>query len=497
MDNEILITVGPGETRVALLHSGVVQEVHIERSKNNTLVGNIYMGKVVRILPGLQAAFINIGLERNGFLHFSDIIKQPSSRGKSVSIGTTDIRHVLHEGQIIMVQVTKNPINDKGARLTAEISVVSRYFAYLPAGFGNKVSHRIRKRDERQRLQDSLEIMLPNSVAVGAPRISAGGYIIRTAAEGVALQYLKSDLSFLQRCWSGVESEKATTNNIGRVFQEMNLQMRVMRDLVDDKTSRILVDCNVAFEELSQIMNKHHPDATKLLVNYDDEKPLFHHYKVNDEVTMALQRRVSLESGGYVVFDQTEAMTTVDVNTGGDVGHRDLEKTIFNTNMQASKIIARQIRLRNLGGIIVIDFIDMDDDSHQKQVLGSLKKALLVDKVATFISDFTELGLVQVNRKRTNKSLNELLSDNCPTCEGKGSIKSLSTISYEIWRDILRTTKTYRCQNITIQASPEVTGYLSTEERSALSEIEKSIGCTIELRDDEQYSREQFDIIPV
>ena len=497
MDNEILITVGLGETRVALLHSGVVHEVHIERSQNNTLVGNIYMGKVVRILPGLQAAFIDIGLERNGFLHLSDLVKQPASRGQRDSLGATDIRHVLHEGQIIMVQVIKNPIIDKGARLTAEISVVSRYFAYLPAGFGNKVSHRIRKRDERQRLQDSLETILSNSGVEGTQQMPAGGYVVRTAAEGVALQYLQSDLSFLQHCWRGMQSEKATIKKCGRVFQEMTLQRRVMRDLVDDKTSRIIVDCDIAFEELSQVMEKYHQNATKLLVYYDDEKSLFHHYKIDAEVTSALQRRVDLEFGGYVVFDQTEAMTTVDVNTGSDIGHNNLETTVFNSNMQASKIIARQIRLRNLGGIIVIDFIDMDDNSHRKKVLGSLKKALLADKVPTFISDFTELGLVQVNRKRTNKSLRELLSDNCPTCEGKGSIKSLSTISCEIWREILRTAKTYNCQNIRIQASPEVTGYLSTEERSALTEIEKSIDCTIQLRDDEQYSREQFDIIPV
>jgi ribonuclease G len=244
-------------------------------------------------------------------------------------------------------------------------------------------------------------------------------------------------------------------------------------------------------------MERYHQSISNLLVYYDGEKPLFQHYKVEEEVTKALQRRVNLDSGGSVVFDQTEAMTTVDVNTGGDIGHRDLEKAAFNTNMQASKAIARQIRLRNLGGIIVIDFIDMDDDSHRQKVLASLKKALLVDTVAIFISEFTELGLVQVNRKRINKSLKELLSDNCPTCDGVGSIKSLNTISCEIWREISRTASAYDCQNIRIQASPEVTGYLATEERSFLTAIEKSIDCTIQLRDDELYSREQFDIIPV
>jgi ribonuclease G len=277
----------------------------------------------------------------------------------------------------------------------------------------------------------------------------------------------------------------------------MALQVRVMRDLVDDKTTRILVDCADVFDQLKKIMERYHQSITNLLVYYDGGKPLFQYYKVEEEVAKALQRRVNLDSGGSIVFDQTEAMTTVDVNTGGDIGHRDLEKAAFNTNMQASKVIARQIRLRNVGGIIVIDFIDMDDDSHRQKVLASLKKALLVDTVATFISEFTELGLVQVNRKRINKSLKELLSDNCPTCDGVGSIKSLNTISCEIWREISRTASAYDCQNIRIQASPEVTGYLATEERSVLTAIEKSIDCTIQLRDDELYSREQFDIIPV
>ena len=501
MGNEILITVAPGETRAALLHSGVVQEVHLERPRNISLVGNIYMGKVVRILPALEAAFVDIGIERNGFLHLSDVANQASKRGKNENPKATDIRHVLHEGQLVMVQVIKNPINDKGARLTAEISVVSRYFAYLPAGRGNKVSHRIRKRDERQRLQDNLELMLSKHEGEGAvgstQQMSTEGYIVRTAAEGVALKYLQSDLSFLQNCWKAVQSEKATIKKPGRVFQEMALQLRVMRDLVDDKTTSILVDCAEVFEQLKKIMDRYHQSIANLVVHYDGEKPLFQHYNVDEEVTKALQRRVNLDSGGSVVFDQTEAMTTVDVNTGGDIGHRDLEKAVFNTNMQASKVIARQIRLRNVGGIIVIDFIDMDNDSHRQKVLASLKKALLADTVATFISDFTELGLVEVNRKRTNKSLRELLSDSCPTCEGVGSIKSLSTISCEIWREISRTASAYDCQNIRIQASPEVTGYLATEERSVLTEIEKSIGCTIQLRDDELYSREQFDIIPV
>jgi len=501
MGNEILITVGPGETRAALLHGGVVQEVHIERPSNISLVGNIYMGKVARILPGLEAAFVDIGIERNGFLHLSDAVSQVSNRGKIETSKATDIRHVLHEGQLIMVQVIKNPINDKGARLTTEISVVSRYFSYLPAGIGNKVSHRIKKRDERQRLQDNLELILSKDVGKGGVRStqqsSTGSYIVRTAAEGIALKYLQSDLHFLQLCWEAVQSEKITIKKPGRVFQEMALQVRVIRDLVDDKTTSILVDCADVFERLKKVMDRYHQSITNLLVYYDGEKPLFQHYKVDEEVTKALQRRVNLDSGGTVVFDQTEAMTTVDVNTGGDIGHRNLEKAVFNTNMQASKVIARQIRLRNVGGIIVIDFIDMDDDNHRQQVLASLKKALLADTVATFVSEFTELGLVQVNRKRINKSLRELLSDNCSSCDGTGSIKSLSTISCEIWREISRTASSYDCQNIRIQASPEVTGYLATEERSILTEIEKSIDCTIQLRDDELYSREQFDIIPV
>jgi len=501
MSNEILITVAPGETRAALLHGGVVQEVYIERPQNISLVGNIYMGKVSRLLPGLEAAFVDIGIERNGFLHLSDVVNQVSKRRNNENPKVTDIRHALHEGQLIMVQVIKNPINDKGARLTTEISLVSRYFAYLPAGIGNKVSHRIRKRDERQRLQDSLALMLSKNKSQGAVGSTqqrlTGSYIVRTAAEGIGLKYLQSDLSFLQHCWEAVQLEKVTIKKPGRVFEEMALQVRVMRDLVDEKTTSILVDCADVFDQLGKIMDRYHQSSSNLLVYYDGEKPLFQHYKVEEEVTKALQRRVNLDSGGSVVFDQTEAMTTVDVNTGGDIGHRDLEKAAFNTNMQASKVIARQIRLRNVGGIIIIDFIDMDDDSHRQKVLASLKKALLVDTVATFISGFTELGLVQVNRKRINKSLRELLSDNCPTCDGVGSIKSLSTISCEIWREISRAASAYNCQNIRIQASPEVTGYLATEERSVLTEIEKSINCTIQLRDDELYSREQFDIIPV
>ncbi|MDC0403808.1 ribonuclease G [Porticoccaceae bacterium] len=486
MSREILINVTPAETRVALVENGVPQEIEIERNQQRGLVGNIYKGRVARVLPGMQAAFVDIGIERAGFLHVDDLISLEP-------IGTRDIRRELREGSELLVQVLKDPVAAKGARLTAKLSVASRYLVSMADSDHVGISQRIEDEAERERLRVLLEESLDELPEQQRP----SGFILRTAAEGASGEDIRADLAFLGRLWSHLQDASKGQRAPACVHGDLPLFKRVLRDMAGPMVERILVDSREVFELLREFSAKFSPEIADLLEHYPGERPLFYLHGVEEEIARALQRRVDLKSGGYLVVDQTEAMTTIDVNTGGYVGHRTLAETVYKTNLEAAAAIARQLRMRNLGGIIIIDFIDMHDAEHQRQVLRALEKGLERDRVKTTFSGVTELGLVQLTRKRSHLSLQHVLCDPCPTCNGRGAVKSAETVSYEVLREVLRSARAYETPTFRVLAAQPVIDRLLDEDSAQVSDLELFIERTIEFRVESVYSQEQFDIIPV
>ena len=488
MNAEILVNFTPMETRVALVENGVVQEVIVERSQRRGLVGNIYKGKVVRVLPGMQAAFVDIGLEKAGFLHADDV--RPGDTDKA-SGPTPDIRQLLREGQKLVVQVTKDPIGSKGARLTAQLSVSSRYLVFMPSVSHIGVSQRIEGEEERNRLRESL------LEALGGEAPPGDGYILRTVTDGATVDDLRGDIEFLKRMWSLIQEKRQTIRDVGCIYEDLPLSLRTLRDVVRPGVEKIRVDSREVYGHMVDFAKAVTPEMIDLLEHYPGERPLFYLYNIEDEINRALERSVPLKSGGYLVIDQTEAMTTVDVNTGGYVGHRNLEETIFKTNLEAATAIARQLRLRNLGGIIILDFIDMLDKEHQRQVMRTLEKALERDRAKTGITTVSELGLIEMTRKRTSESLGQMLCQPCPVCEGRGRLKSAETVCYDIMREILRESRAFECDKILVLASQVVIDRLLDEDSANVADLEEFIGRPIEFRVETLYSQEQYDIIPV
>jgi ribonuclease G len=488
VSSELLINVTPNETRVAVVDNGVLQEVFIERNENRGLVGNIYKGKVCRVLPGMQAAFVEIGLARAAFLHASDISIPKGQTGdlKESLKDTPSITSLLREGQEILVQVIKDPMGSKGARLTTQLSVSSRYLVYMPETEGIGVSLKIEDETERDRLKDKLLSML-------AP--DAGGYILRTAAEGASEQELEADLQFLHRLWAKVQERKTSTPSGESVHEDLPLTLRALRDLLSPEIERIRIDANEAYTKAKHFAEGFMPECAARIEYYQGDLPLFDLFGVEDEIQKALDRKVPLKSGGYLIFDQTEAMTTVDVNTGGFVGHKNLEETIFKTNLEAAHAIARQLRVRNLGGIIIIDFIDMEELEHREQVLRALEKAMLQDRARHNISAVSELGLVEMTRKRTRESLGHILCEPCPSCAGKGYTKSVETVCYEIFREVLREARQYEMRQFLVLASQDVIDRLNDEDSTHVAELEQFIGKPILFQCEPQYGREQFNVV--
>ena len=496
MSEEILINVTPQETRVALVENGVLQEVVIERAKRRGLVGNIYLGRVSRVLPGMGAAFIEIGLQRTAFLHVSDVVDPTAENGAT---GSVNIENILKEGNEVLVQVTKDPIGTKGARLTTQISIPSRYLVFMPASRSIGVSQRIESEDERNRLR---EIMLrcdgarAEAAADAADaRAYSGGYIVRTAAEGVEEEQLAMDMDFLQKLWQAIEIHITEVKAPALVYEDLPLMLRIIRDLVAREVENIRIDSRESFQKLQEFTARFIPDLVGRIEHYPGERPILDLYSVEDEILKALDRKVELKSGGHLIIDQTEAMTTIDVNTGGFVGHRNLEETIFKTNLEAAQAIARQLRLRNLGGIIIIDFIDMQDAEHQRQVLRALERSLERDHSKISISEVTSLGLVQITRKRTRESLEHVLCETCPTCRGRGSIKTVETVCYEIFREILREVRQFEAHRLLVVASREVVDRLLEEESTSVAELEEFIRRPIKFQVEGMYTPEQFDVV--
>jgi len=488
INEEILINITPQETRVAIVENGSLQEVSIERERSRGIVGNIYKGKVNRVLPGMEAAFVDIGLEKAGFLHVSDAIQ---SQGAADNNGARPaITELLHEGQTLLVQVVKDPIGTKGARLTTSISVPSRYLVYMPNSSSVGISVKIEDEVERERLKNLLEACRAEN--------QLGGCIIRTAAEGVDERELQRDISFLSKLWGGLlESAEALAPGT-MIHEDLPLSIRTLRDMVGVDTTVVLVDSRETYQKMCAFAARYIPDLPTRIEHYPGDRPLFDLYNIDDEIQRALERQVSLKSGGYLIIDQTEAMTTIDINTGAFVGHQNLEETIFKTNMEASQAIARQLRLRNLGGIIIIDFIDMERDDHKRQVLNSLQKYLAKDHAKTQVCDVSPLGLVEMTRKRTRESLEHVLCEPCTVCHGRGSLKTTETVCYEIFREILREARFYdEAQQLLVMANQDVVDRLLDEEAANLAELETFIRIPVKLQVEAHLSQESYDVVPV
>jgi len=486
MSGEVLINLTPMETRVAVVENGVLQEAFIERSRRRGIVGNIYKGKVVRVLPGMQAAFVDIGLERAAFIHVNEVALPPDTPHDEPA----SISHLLHAGQSLIVQVTKDPIGSKGARLTTHLSIPSRYLVYMPDSPHVGVSQRIEDEAERERLKALVECGQSE-----LPDAGGGGFIIRTAAEGVGRDELFADMVFLQRLWQKIAERRLTASTPSAIYDDLPLFIRTLRDVMRDQIEKVRIDSRENYFKLKEFAREFMPTLESCIEYYPGERPIFDLYSVEDEIQKALGRKVQLKSGGYLVIDQTEAMTTIDVNTGGYVGHRNLEETIFKTNLEAATAIARQLRLRNLGGIIIIDFIDMEELEHQRQVLRVLEKALERDHAKNKLTGVTELGLVQLTRKRTRESLEQTLCEPCPTCQGRGALKTPETVCYEIFREILREERAYSPETYMVLASQSVVDRLLDEESAAVADLESFIGKTIRFQVEAHYSQEQYDIV--
>lgn len=490
---DILINWTPQETRVAVIEHSSVQELHIERTLERGLVGNIYTAKVVRVLPGMQSAFVDIGLERAAFLHVADVHVAGVSRnehGPGVP-PPAPIERLVFLGQAMTVQVIKDPIGTKGARLSTQISIAGRLLVYLPHDDHIGISQKIGSPELREQLRQRVQALAKAAAGSGAP----GGFILRTNAEEATDAELAEDINYLRKTWATLRERGLRSAPGTLLYQDLHLAQRVLRDMVHDETATIRIDSRQQFEALKAFGESFTPSAVGRLTHYRGERPLFDLFNIDEEITRALARRVDLKSGGYIIIDQTEALTTIDVNTGGYVGARNFDETIFKTNLEATQAIARQLRLRNLGGIIIIDFIDMVREDHRNGVLSELRKQLTRDRTKISVSGFTQLGLVEMTRKRTRESLAHMLCQTCPTCDGKGQVKTPRSVCYDILREILREARQFDPQEFRVVAGAAVIEMLLDEESQHLASLSEFIGKPISLRVETANSPEVFDIV--
>ena len=474
---------------MAIVESGAVQELHVERALERGLVGNVYLGRVARVLPGMQSAFIDIGLERAAFLHVADVWHRPPD-GESLSVARSTqvqipIERQVFEGQALTVQVIKDPIGSKGARLSTQISIAGRLLVFLPQDDHVGVSQKIpsAQRDElRSRLQ---ELTQPEG----------GGFILRTNGEDATNEALSDDIRYLRKAWARIKDAAVRQPPMTLLHQDLNLLQRVLRDMVGESTQTIRVDSREQFDALMAFGQEFMPTAAQKLQHYKGERPIFDLFSIDEEIAKALGRRVDLKSGGYLIIDQTEALTTVDVNTGGFVGARNFDDTIFKTNLEAAQAIARQLRLRNLGGIIIADFIDMVREDHRDAVLAEFRKQLQRDRVKTMAGGFSQLGLVEMTRKRTRESLAHMLCEPCPACEGRGSVKTARSVTYDIFREILREARQFNPREFRVVASPKVIELFLDEESQHLAGLSEFIGKPVSLQSEAAMGQEQYDIV--
>jgi ribonuclease G len=492
MQQDILINWSPQETRVAVVENGVAQELHLERTLERGLVGNVYLGKVVRVLPGMQSAFIDIGLERSAFLHVADLLTAyGTGRGSDTDAQgqprppLQPIEKQVFEGQALMVQVIKDPIGTKGARLSTQISIAGRLLVFLPQDNHMGISQKI-PQAQREALRARLLALAGDA---------GGGFILRTNGEDATDAELTEDLAYLRKTWARIKAAALRLPPPSLLHQDLNLLQRVLRDLVGESTQTIRIDSKEQFDNLVAFGREFMPAAATKLQHYKGERPIFDLYAIDEEIAKALARRVDLKSGGYLIVDQTEALTTVDVNTGGFVGTRNFDDTIFKTNLEAAQAIARQLRLRNLGGIIIADFIDMVREDHREAVLSEFRKQLARDRVKTMVGGFSHLGLVEMTRKRTRESLAHMLTEQCPMCEGRGHVKTARSVAYDILREILREARQFNPREFRVVAAPKVIDLLLDEESPHLAGLSDFIRKPISLQREIGMGQENYDII--
>jgi len=489
MQEDILINWSPQETRVAVVENGVLQELHVERTLERGLVGNVYLGKVARVLPGMQSAFVDIGLERAAFLHVADVW-HPPAEGETISAARSNASQIpiekqVFEGQSLVVQVIKDPIGSKGARLSTQISIAGRMLVFLPQDDHLGVSQKIPP-EQRDVLRQRLQVLVGDQ---------GGGFILRTNGEDASDQELADDIVYLRKSWARIRQAANKLPAASLLHQDLSLLQRVLRDLTSERTQYIKVDSQEQFAVMQAFGQEFMPAAAQKLLHYKGERPIFDLYAIDEEIAKALGRRVDLKSGGYLIVDQTEALTTVDVNTGGFVGARNFDDTIFKTNLEAAQAIARQLRLRNLGGIIIVDFIDMAPDEHREAVLAEIRKQLARDHVKTMCGGFSQLGLVEMTRKRTRESLAHMLCEPCPVCEGKGIVKTARSVAYDIFREILREARQFNPKEFRVVASPKVIELFLDEESQHLAGLSEFIGKPVSLQSESAMGQEQYDIV--
>lgn len=482
MNNEILLNVTPKENRVAVIQQGIVQELHIERESNLGIVGNVYQGTVKRILPGMQSAFVDIGLDKAAFLHVSEL-----NLHSNIDKQGAPIEKLIHDGQQILVQVIKDPIGTKGARLSTQISIAGRLLVYLPLTTHIGISQKIGNEQDREELRNRLNLLLGED--------HNHGVIVRTLAETASDDEFRSDILYLKKVWAEINVRREALTQPGRVYQDLDLNLRILRDYLSKDSERVLVDSRETHHKMEKFAETFIPEFAGRVQLYTSERPIFERYGVEDEIENALSRRVNLKSGGYLIIDQTEALTTIDVNTGGFIGDRNFDDTIFKNNLEASQAIARQLRLRNLGGIIIVDFVDMDNETHRQAILEELEKASQLDKTKITINGFTHLGLVEMTRKRTRESLSHILCETCPSCAGSGEIKTVPTTCYQILRELVREARQYNSQSLRIIASARVIAFFHEEESQSIAMVEEFIGKTISLQTENLYGQEDYDIV--
>ncbi|WP_397535432.1 ribonuclease G [Roseateles sp.] len=491
---DILINWSPQETRVAVVENGAVQELHVERTLERGLVGNVYSGRVARVLPGMQSAFIDIGLERAAFLHVADLhVGGVQPRGAHADSGApTPIERLVFEGQALTVQVIKDPIGTKGARLSTQISIAGRMLVHLPQDEHIGISQKIGSPETREQLRARMQVL---AGVAGEGEGSGGGFILRTNAEDASDEELAADIAYLRKAWTQIRERSFRSPPGTLLYQDLSLVERVLRDLVSERTGSIRIDSRMQYEVLHAFGDMYMPDAVAKLEHYKGERPIFDLHNIDAEIDRALARRVDLKSGGYLIIDQTEAMTTVDVNTGGFVGARNFDDTIFKTNLEAAGVIARQLRLRNLGGIIIVDFIDMTRDEHRSAVLSEFRKQLSKDRTKVTLGGFTQLGLVEMTRKRTRESLARMLCEPCPTCEGRGQVKTARSVCYDIMREILREARQFAPKEFRVVAAANVVEMLLDEESQHLAGLSDFIGKPISLTAEPANQTEHYDIV--
>jgi ribonuclease G len=489
MSKQLLINVTAGLTRTALVEDGLLQEVNLEKSNEARLVGNIYKGKVSRVMPGMQATFVDIGEERAGFLHESDIpllnqdgLEQPGQEGRN-NLSS------IHDGKSLLVQVIKSPAGTKGARLSMRLSLSARYLVFMPQSNHLGISQRIENEEERERLKGLISDL-------SEQQSFRGGFIARTAAEGASSEQLDTDIAYLKGRWQEVVELSKKSKPPANIHVDIPLALRTVRDISNSGLDAIQVDSKYDFESIKEFTSKYCLCLAPLVSHYQKPMPLFDLFSIEDEITRALQPSVPLKLGGSLVIEQTEAMVTIDVNTGAFVGNRDLEETVFRTNLEAASELSRQLRLRNLGGIIVIDFIDMELKDHQRQVIRALEAALEHDKATTTVSQFSKIGLIEMTRKRVSENLINALCEPCPECLGSAVVKSAETIGFDLYREVLRRCLKLQPKSILVLVSEQLSEYLQKEGIGLITELEAQL-CPIEKRVESRYSRDQFDIVPL